>query len=600
MEFLGAMGAAGLLPGAASAGGSPDESVSQADEADEEAEQSESSKPTIAVFAGPTATILNSGTRVTSNKAREKYDLPLLTGPDGEKLGSGPLRPQRLAAPVTVYIDAHSSHPLDSQDTELYAPPDGYIDSDTGDFTEVESEGDIPVYEVTLTPDDGLYQLPYMARKSNGEAWDSDSLNPEDPRKDESRIPFFPDTSRLFEEIDRFGIVYGVNNPLKSKAEFDHYRAAPPAGYREGLPEEERTDEGEGDIPPETWGEDFFTYTPIGEDPTRRTLTEITNSVQNAMDSEEYAGAIWTEGSPTVEETAYWLNLLIDTTKPIAANASQQSHGDLGNRGDRNILDSVTYITSGVWEDSEGRDEVGAVNIQEEQVFASRNVQKKDDRPGGYSPAGGHGGIIGSTAPPVLTNVPNKRHTWDSEVNLSNLPSTVTGVQRTNGTLSTVEVAIKDATGNLLPAIPDVSITKAGEYMSDSMPNDGTPSEIIIEQVQTKLASEPLAGFVLEGTSPYGSLHESIMEGLRQASLRGLPVVSVGRASSGGFTEVSDGNLLIEGGNLPATKARMLLMASMMKIGSLPVPENPDSPQESELAAIRETVEEYQEIFNTH
>jgi len=233
-------------------------------------------------------------------------------------------------------------------------------------------------------------------------------------------------------------------------------------------------------------------------------------------------------------------------------------------------------------------------------VFSSRNVQKMDDRPGGYSPSGGHGGIIGSTAPPVLTNVPNKQHTWNSEVNITSLPSTVTGVQRTNGTIRTVEVAIKDSEGNLLPAIPDVSITKFGEYMSDSMPNDGEPSEIIMEQVQRKLATEPLAGFVLEGTAPYGSVHESVMEGLRQAAIRGLPVVSVGRASSGGFTEENTANLLIEGGNLTSTKARLLLMASMMKFGSYPVPQNPDNPSEDELDAIRERVDQYQEIFHTH
>ena len=74
----------------------------------------------------------------------------------------------------------------------------------------------------------------------------------------------------------------------------------------------------------------------------------------------------------------------------------------------------------------------------------------------------------------------------------------------------------------------------------------------------------------------------------------------VGRASSGGFTEESTGNSLIEGGNLTATKARLLLMASMMKFGSLPVPQDPDSPTDDELDAIREAVDQYQEIFHTH
>lgn len=597
MQSLGVMGAASVLP---SASGARERAVDNLPESLTTGQSD--SKPTIAMYAGPTATILNNGTRITSNKAREKYDLPLLTDSDGESLGSGPLRPQRLAAPVTVYIEAYSAHPLESQKKELYAPPDGYVDSETGEFSESEAEGDVPVYEVTLEPDDGLYKLPYMARQANGEAWEGHSTDPDNPTKENSRVPFFPDGSRLVEEIDRFGIGYGgVNNLLSSRANFDFYRPAPPAGYRNGLSAEERTDEGEGDIQPETWGEDFFPYTPIAEDPTRRILAELTNSVQTTMDADEYAGGIWLEGSPSIEETTYWLNLLIDTTKPIAANASQQGHGNLGNRGDRNIFDSVNYITSGIWEDDEGRDKVGAVVIQEEQIFASRNVQKRDDRPGGYAPTGGHGGIVGSTAPTSLTFVPNRNHTWNSEVNISRLPRSVTGVQqRGNGRIRTTEVAVKDSSGNLLPSIPDVSIVKAGEYMSESLPNDGEPSEQIMQQVDTKLDSEPLSGFVLEGGAPYGSVHESVMEGLRQAALRGIPTARVGRASSGGFTETNSSDLYIEGENLAATKARLLLMAAMLKLGALPVPNDPDNPSDDELDAIRSKLEEYQQVFDTH
>ena len=42
------------------------------------------------------------------------------------------------------------------------------------------------------------------------------------------------------------------------------------------------------------------------------------------MSSGKYDGAILTQGSPAIEETAYWLNLLIDTTLPICGNAAQR------------------------------------------------------------------------------------------------------------------------------------------------------------------------------------------------------------------------------------------------------------------------------------
>src|SRR5215510_8119611 len=91
-------------------------------------EKSTSSKPKIAVFSGPTATIQNSEPLVTSNKARELYGLPPRTNPDGSPMRFDALRAQRLAAPVTIYLERFSAHPLERDAAELYSPPDGYLD----------------------------------------------------------------------------------------------------------------------------------------------------------------------------------------------------------------------------------------------------------------------------------------------------------------------------------------------------------------------------------------------------------------------------------------------------------------------------------------
>src|ERR1043166_8700054 len=105
-------------------------------------------KPKIAVFSGPTATIQNSEPLITSNKARHKHGLPLRTNPDGSPLRFDALRPQRLAAPVTVYIEQFSAHPLERDAAELYASPDGYIGSDGVFRKDSRGAGDTPVYEV--------------------------------------------------------------------------------------------------------------------------------------------------------------------------------------------------------------------------------------------------------------------------------------------------------------------------------------------------------------------------------------------------------------------------------------------------------------------
>src|SRR5262245_64043356 len=129
-------------------------------------------RPRIAHLASSNATIQNSPPLVTSNKAREKYGLPLLTSPDGSALRFDALRPQRLAAPVTVYVEQFSAHPLERDAAELYGPPDGYLDSRGTFHKERRGADDRPVYEITLQPDDGVYPLPYMARQADGREWE--------------------------------------------------------------------------------------------------------------------------------------------------------------------------------------------------------------------------------------------------------------------------------------------------------------------------------------------------------------------------------------------------------------------------------------------
>ncbi len=562
-------------------------------------------KPKIAHLAGPNATIQNSPPLVTSNKARAKYGLPPRLDSEGGTLRFDVLRPQRLAAPATVYVEQFSAHPLEADAAALYAPPDGYLDAAGVFHQERQSESDVPVYEVTLLPEDGLYPLPYMARQADGRAWEGDCTDPDAPAE-RARQPFYPDGSRSFEEIDRFGIgEEGVGNLISSRADVDFYRIIPPSGYTKGLPAARRTDVGSGDIPPEVRGRDFFPYRPthLAASPPRPLLAQLTNRVQRIMASGEYLGAIFTQGSPRVEESSYWMNLLIDTTMPIVGNAAQRAHGQISNDGPKNLVDSVGYITSRVWADADGRDKMGVVVIQDEQIFTAREVQKADARPGGYVATGGHGGIVGNIrhdAPPVLTFQPLRRHTYCSAVKLTSLPRSVQGVQRVGGRLTAVDVAVKDAAGDLLPtAIPLVAIVKDGSYLTTE---DGEAAERqvdIVAWIERALTEAPLAGFVVEGQSPYGTVTSNARNAaMLRAATHGLPVVVVGRGNHEGFASPRD--RVIAGSNLTATKARLLLMACLLKLGSLPPAADPDHPTDAELAAIRAKIGEYQEIFDTH
>jgi L-asparaginase len=570
------------------------------------AESETGARPRIAVFSGPTATIQNSEPLVTSNKARAKYGLPLRANPDGSPARFDVLRAQRLAAPVTVYIEQFSAHPLERDAAELYALPDGYLDSTGAFHRERIGPGDRPVYEVTLRPEDGLYPLPYMARQANGQAWEMDGTEKDAPAE-LCRVPFFPDGSRLFEEIDRFGISdEGVGGLLSAKADFDFYRALPSGGYAKGRSAGERTDVGDGDIAAEVRGVDFFPYRPgyLRKEPPMAALARLTNVVQKAFSSGRYLGGIWLEGSPFVEETTYWLNLLIDTKVPIVGNSSQRPHGAIGNDGDRNIVDSVDYITSRIWADENGYDCIGAVAILDEQIFTARDVQKADARPGGYIATGGHGGIIGRMGHPGLPQFSFKtvkQHTYKSLVNLTRLPREVQGSRVQGSTVVTVSVPIKDDTGELLlTAIPKVTIVKHARYLPEDTTGNADEEVDMLARIEKNLHDAPLAGFVAEGSAPFGAMSNSVDAALKRATFSGMPVVKVSRGNASGFVDPSRDPLAIAGSNLTATKARLLLMGCLMKLGCLPPAADPAKPTEAEITATKAKLKQYQEVFDTH
>jgi hypothetical protein len=214
-------------------------------------------KARIAHLAGPNATIQNTPPLVTANKARAKHGLPPLTNPDGTPARFDVLRAQRLAAPVTLYVEQFSAHPLEADAAELYRAPDGYIGSAGQVQKERQSADDKPVYEVELRPEGGLYPLPYMALQADGVAWEKECAFPDAPEP-KARQGFFPDGSRSFEEIDRLQIgEHGAGNLISGKAEIDFYRILPPSGFTKGRPGELRSDTGSGDIPPEQRGVDL-------------------------------------------------------------------------------------------------------------------------------------------------------------------------------------------------------------------------------------------------------------------------------------------------------------------------------------------------------
>ncbi len=536
-------------------------------------------KPKIAVFSGQTATISNSPTLVTGNKGRVPGER-VLPGRFDHLVG------QELYEPVTVRIKKFSGHPLEADAKEVY--------HDNGQ----------EYWEVELRPEDGPYLLPYVARRANGTLQgapfeEGDLMDA--AMQYGGRQFFYPDAERIFIDIDRTisGRDHdGEANALDRQADYDFIRVLPPGGY---------TKRGE------VHGKDFFGYKPF---PVRKlappeSLAKVINMVQGAFDSGEYAGGVWLEGTPSLEETLYWLNLLLDSELPLAGVSSQRPHGQLSNDGDHNILDAVGYVLSG-----QGAG-LGVVAVLDERIFASREMKKGDDRPGGYKVTGGHGGLLGSPGPPVtIWYKPAYRHTNSSELNLSRLPE-ILEFQDVTGGSEKVRVPIKDSQGLLREsAIPRVDIVKFGHYWSEdgtrgweevsaASPDQevdilGRVKQGLEHQASAEADAPKLHGFVMEGANPYGFGSGSQMAALAVAAFSGMPVVMVGRSDLEGPTPPYWHELTILGSNLDANKARIQLMAAMLKLGRLPKARDPRRPTTQERQATEAKIAEYQRIFDTH
>jgi len=455
-------------------------------------------------------------------------------------------------------------------------------------------EDGLPYYEVELHPDDGFYLLPYVARRSDGspEGTPFEEGDLEDQNIDfGGRQSFYPDASRIFEEIDRTIVgrdASGRANVLDRKADFDFFRPLPSAGYISRG--EER-------------GRDFYAYQPFAlskSRPRREDLARVTNGVLSVLRSGDYAGGIWLECSSTIEESLYWLNLLADTELPIAGCAAQRPHGQLSNDGDRNIVDAVDYVLSGAGKG------IGVVGIQDEQIFAARDFKKGDDRPGGYKVTGGHGGVLGTVGPPVtIWYRPDYRHTIDSQMGLGSLPETAEFREYADDS-AMVRLRVKDEDGFLIgEAIPRVNIIKYGAFMDEGDALEpGIEVDIMARIAQSNLdqteGNRVLQGLVLEGDSPYamGTAGQSLA--LEIAAFSGMPVVRVGRSDPGGLVPEFWRDHTIRGNNLDANKARILLMASMLKLGALPRARDPHNPSPKERRTLLEKVEEFQDIFEQH
>ncbi|MEP6602063.1 MAG: asparaginase, partial [Nitrospirota bacterium] len=103
-------------------------------------------------------------------------------------------------------------------------------------------------------------------------------------------------------------------------------------------------------------------------DPVR--WTGLTREVTIALARPEVAGVIISHGTDTLEETAYWLDLTVDSEKPVVLIGAQRNASEADFDGPRNVLNAVRIAID---PQSKGK---GALLAMNNQINAARDVAK--------------------------------------------------------------------------------------------------------------------------------------------------------------------------------------------------------------------------------
>lgn len=103
-------------------------------------------------------------------------------------------------------------------------------------------------------------------------------------------------------------------------------------------------------------------------DPTR--WVQLSKAVQASLDDKEVAGVIVSHGTDTLEETAFWLDLTVKSSKPVVLIGAQRNASQSDFDGPRNLLNAARIAVD---EKSKG---MGVMLAMNNQINSARYVRK--------------------------------------------------------------------------------------------------------------------------------------------------------------------------------------------------------------------------------
>ena len=245
---------------------------------------------------------------------------------------------------------------------------------------------------------------------------------------------------------------------------------------------------------------------------------KLANRVNELLTSGKADGVVITHGTDTMEETAYFLNLVVKSDKPIVMVGAMRNSGSLSADGPLNIFNAVNVAMS---KEAAGK---GVVVVMNDEIHAAREVTKTNTTAVDTFKSPNSGKIVTVFYGNVKFYMnPVRKHTVNSAFDITKIKE-----------LPRVDIIYSHSNDN--PDFVNLAVKNGAKGIVNAGMGNGNP-------------------------------FPSALEALGEAVKGGVVVVRDSRVGSGETTlngEVDDGKYgFLASDNLNAQKARVLLMLAL-------------------------------------
>ncbi|MCI4442745.1 MAG: type II asparaginase [Lentimicrobium sp.] len=247
---------------------------------------------------------------------------------------------------------------------------------------------------------------------------------------------------------------------------------------------------------------------------------DLANRINTLLASPDVDGIVITHGTDTQEETAYFLNLVVKSEKPVVLTGSMRPSTALSADGPLNMYNAVALAAN---PNAKG---YGVMVVMNDDIHAARDVRKMISTPV-HTFQSPQEGLIGTVifGDVLFFHKPSGRHTTNSEFSVDGLKS-----------------------------LPRVDIVYGCADMSTDLID-----------IMIKAGAK---GIVIAGVGD-GNMNAGTLEAVKRATKAGIPVVRATRVPIGAVLikgEVVDTDYgSVSSDELNPQKARILLMLSLSK-----------------------------------